>query len=46
MIKIGDWYIMRMKDGSIWIRHEDGEGGQFDEARLADAIGKFYAENF
>lgn len=46
MITIGPYTIMKMKNGKVWIRHEDGEGGQFSEAELVEHIGKFYAEKF
>jgi len=46
MITLGDFTILRMGDGKIWIRHESGEGGQFDEEKVAEVIAKFYKENF
>lgn len=46
MITIGEFYIIKMSNGKIWIRHESGEGGEFDEKQLAVAVAEFYAENF
>ena len=45
-IKIGEFTIWKTPTGAIWITHESGEGGEFSEQDLADAIGKFYAEKF
>ena len=51
MITIGEYTIMRLSNGKIWIRHSgpDGhgmEGGEFDEKKLAQVIEKFYAKEF
>jgi len=36
-----------MATGGIWISIcDDGEGGEFGEAVIADVIAKFYTENF
>lgn len=45
-IRIGEWTITRTDDGKIWISDEAGEGGEFDEQKLAEAIEAFYMENF
>jgi len=37
---------MRMNDGTIWIGHESGEGGQFNEKELIEVIALFYKDNF
>lgn len=45
-IIIGKFRLVRMQDG-IWIGEaEGGEGGQFKESAIEEAIEKFYAENF
>lgn len=46
-IVIGKWRIVPMSNGKVWIGIvDDGEGGQFDEVDVANAIGEFYREHF
>ena len=45
-VKVGDFEICRQTDKSIWIEHEDGEGGEFSEAEFANAIKKFFNLHF
>lgn len=45
-VTIGEFTITQMPGGKVWIRHHTGEGGEFSEMALSDAIGKFYGENF
>lgn len=45
-ITIGRFHIIRtLKPDGVWITNEIGEGMMTDEARLARAIGKFYADD-
>jgi hypothetical protein len=45
---IGRFLVLpRASPGKIWISiFGDGEGGEFDEAELAEAIREFYAKRF
>ena len=46
-VVIGKFRISKSSDGKISIYIvNDGEGGEFDENKLAEVINKFYAENF
>ena len=46
-IEIGEFAISRFDDGTFWLNKRDsGEGGQFSEAALADALGRFFYEFF
>jgi hypothetical protein len=53
-VKIGPFTVSRQYEENtddpelmgIWIKHEDGEGGQFDEAALAAHIQTFWDANF
>ena len=46
-IEIGEFAISRFDDGTFWLNNRDsGEGGQFSEAALADALGRFFYEFF
>jgi len=53
-IKIGKYLLYHYRDGnypdtcnSIWIDDsESGEGGEFSEQKLIEAIEAFYKENF
>jgi hypothetical protein len=44
-ITIGKYYLEWDEQGKLWIEI-DGEGGEFDEAKLAAVIGTFYNEHF
>ena len=45
-IVIGDFIIRKLKDGSLWLEFETGEGMQVQEDKFEDAIRQFFAENF
>lgn len=45
-IKIGEFILSHPSEGKIWIKCEDGEGGRFDAAELAEVIRQFYNEKF
>lgn len=34
------------REGFVWMSHESGEGMEVAEAKLAEALKAFYAENF
>ena len=40
------WLRSAGRPGAIWIEQDDGEGGEFDEAALAEVLALFYAEHF
>jgi len=44
-IHIGPFTLKWLED-ELFIYLNDGEGGAFDEVKLAEAIKKFYEENF
>ena len=50
-IEIGEYKLSKggdypNGDKSIWIQHENGEGGQFPERLLASTIQEFYNKYF
>lgn len=45
-IQIGHYEIRKLSDGSFFIEHDSGEGGQFSADSLEAAITQFYADNF
>lgn len=45
-VKIGKYTLCRQDENSVWIRREDGEGGQFSDDSLENAIDAFYGEFF
>jgi len=45
MVSIGAWSIMNLGNGKVWIRHENGEGGEFDIEKLEALVAAFFAEN-
>jgi len=50
-IEIGKYTLTEYEDdevlqNTIWIRHEDGEGGTFSKDGLEKAIEQFFKENF
>jgi len=45
-LKVGPYTLCRQSEGKIWIQMEDGEGGEFSEGALMDAIKIFYDEHF
>ena len=50
VITIGEYTLDKrnLHSGSnkLWIEHESGEGGEFNESDLTKVIGEFYAKNF
>lgn len=32
--------------GNVWIERDDGEGGDFNKAKLLEVLNKFYKDNF
>jgi hypothetical protein len=45
-LRIGKYRIRRSDPGKVWIDSDDGEGGQFSERGLEEAIEGFFGENF
>jgi hypothetical protein len=45
-ITIGRHVICRDAVGKVWLFNEIGEGGVFDEKRLAALISRFFNRNF
>lgn len=47
-ITIGQYHISLIEDmpGKVWISHDDGEGGSFDEHLLEEVIRQFFNEHF
>lgn len=45
-IEIGEITIRKLKDGSIWMEKEDGEGMSVSQGQLGEYLLKFYEENF
>jgi len=45
-ITVGAYRLIRLPDGTIWIAHKSGEGGQFAESSLELAIARFFYANF
>lgn len=43
---VGEYSIEQMKDGSLWIAHDSGEGMQCPKAPFEAAVKAFYKENF
>jgi hypothetical protein len=43
---IGGFEIMPSREGYVWLCRADGEGGEFEEAKLAACLEDFYRENF
>ena len=49
-VTIGKFTISRQdpdgEDRSVWIQHESGEGGEFQDSAFEKAIEEFYKANF
>lgn len=49
-VKVGEFTLSRMNSDedceSIWIEHESGEGGEFQENQLEKVIAEFYDKHF
>ena len=46
-IVIGEYAVEpSQREGYVWISHESGEGMEVAEAKLAEALKQFYADNF
>jgi hypothetical protein len=45
-LTLGEFTINRMIDNTIWIYHDSGEGGIFNDKELEKAIEDFYNKNF
>lgn len=45
-MKFGDLKVSEFNEDSVWIGHDDGEGGQFNKKDLADWIAEFYHKHF
>ncbi len=45
-VKIGQYSLSIMRENSIWIEHEDGEGGEFEESDLEAVVHAFYKKHF
>lgn len=43
---VGDYFISKLDDGSIWLRKQDGEGGGFDVDLFETFLNDFFSENF
>lgn len=45
-IRVGDFLLRELADGSLWIENEIGEGMQVEPARLELFLRKFMRDNF
>lgn len=45
-LRIGEFTLRSGPTGGVWIERENGEGGEFKSAALADSIRQFYNDNF
>jgi hypothetical protein len=45
-LEIGKYSLRAASPGKIWISCPDGEGGEFDMAKLEKVIGEFYDKEF
>lgn len=50
MIKIGPYTVAQIapRDGRkrVWIQHDNGEGGEFDAAKLETILAEFFTKEF
>jgi len=45
-VRVGQFVICRQDDKSVWIAHDDGEGGQFKDALFEAALLEFWHKHF
>lgn len=46
MLRVGRFGLFRSGPGKVWIQSAAGEGGDFDEVRLARHIERFFNREF
>ncbi len=45
-VQIGKYSISRQGDKSVWIEHDDGEGGEFQDDLFEQFLDEFYNRHF
>ena len=46
MLRIGKITIVKIKDGLLWMRHDDGEAMELREDKFCELVEKFFREEF